>query len=268
MSLAILFDWMKDRWSWNRFVICLSCFCPGYLLSGVQYFQQLDSRLGHLSRERKGNVLIARPGSEPESRSLETSVMVNVIKRHGSQAPVVRTLNQVHWHYILSENVWANIRGVGEIVSPYNVFQYTLHSYYEFQPSSDRSHVWLWLNLPMSTTGTDSCPFLETWPDASFARERTNDITWRTTGTIDNDSKQSSSHHPSWKLEIFAEILRHLTLDVINKGVFLGIRPREYLLRIVKHYNLVKSGLWRVIFRKPEYLLVGWVGNRRGSSFS
>lgn len=117
MSLAILFDWMKDRWSWNRFVICLLCFCPGYLLSGVQYFQQLDSRLGHLSRERKGNVLIARPGSEPESRSLEMSVMVNVIKWHGSQAPVVRTLNQVHWHYILSENVWANICGVSEIVS-------------------------------------------------------------------------------------------------------------------------------------------------------
>lgn len=102
-------------------------------------FPTAGLRLAHLSRERKGNVLIARPGSEPESRSLEMSVMVNVIKRHGSQAPVVRTLNQVHWHYILSENVWANICGVSEIVSSYNVVQYTLHSDYEFQPSSDRT---------------------------------------------------------------------------------------------------------------------------------
>lgn len=176
MSLAILFDWMKDRWSWNRFVICLLCFCPGYLLSGVQYFQQLDSRLGHLSRERKGNVLIARPGSEPESRSLEMSVMVNVIKRHGSQAPVVRTLNQVHWHYILSENVWANICGVSEIVSPYNVVQYTLHSDYEFRPSQFRSkscvvvvepadeHDWDWLVfLPRNMTWRFVCQRKDKW---------------------------------------------------------------------------------------------------------
>lgn len=178
-----------------------------------------DSRLGHLSRERKGNVLIARPASEPESRSLEMSVMVNVIKWHGSQAPVFRTLNQVHCHHILSEMAWTDI----------NMVQYTLHM-------DCRKNVWvpiqfIWkscvvVGLPMSTTGTDSYFFLETWPGATFSREWTNDITC-TTGTIDNDPRKSSSHHPSWKSGIFAEILRHLTLDVINKGVFLRIRPRE-----------------------------------------
>lgn len=93
MSLAILFDWMKDRWSWSRFVICLLCLCPGYLLSGVQYFQQLDSRLGHLSRERKGNVLIARPGTEPESRSLSwwTSWESSTCRRNTEPGPLT-------WH--------------------------------------------------------------------------------------------------------------------------------------------------------------------------
>lgn len=167
-----------------------------------------DSRLGHLSRERKGNVLIARPASEPESRSLEMSVMVNVIKRHGSQAPVSRTLNQVHCHHILSEKAWTDICGTTWFNTLYTRIVETMC---EFQPSSYGSHVWLWASrwAPLGLT----CFFLETWPGATFAREWTNYITSLTTGTIDKYPRKSSSHHPSWKSGIFAEILRHLTLD-------------------------------------------------------
>lgn len=171
------------------------------------------------------------PGTEGERvdcsacKCLETreqeSVMVNVIKWHGSQAPVSRTLNHVHCHHILSEKAWTDICGTTWFNTLYTRIVETMC---EFQPSSYGSHVWLWDGV---TTWTDSCFFLETWPGATFAREWTNYITCLTTGTIDNDPRKSSSYHPSWKSGIFAEILRYLTLDVINKGVFLRIRPQE-----------------------------------------
>lgn len=218
-----MFDLIKFRRSWNRLLFPrYACVQDSYLMA---YSISTSWRLSPRS-------LI--PGTEGErvdcsackwTREQESGDVCHG-ERHQMTWESSTCLQNTEPGPLSSHSKW---EGLNRHLR-YNMVQYTLHT-------DCRNNVWgptqfMWkscvvVGLPMSTTWTDSCFFLETWPGATFAREWTNYITCLTTGTIDNDPRKSSSYHPSWKSEIFAEILRYLTLDVINKGVFLRIRPQE-----------------------------------------